>query len=236
MEVLPTDPTARVKLGLINQAKEKIAQLKYDFRDEALRKSVFIVVYGTRAKQTKKILTEQFGVRDGSPRNMVAKIVDKLDAGLYNNRQLHPSVIDMSSAVLDDLASNIGVDHVPAFYYDGHKHAVQLNNRGDLERVLEKVVLEKVGGEIFAVDAVMDSLDQLIADEYDQPVLPVVMETTEDNVEKLSNDLKRITPNVFVMGAGVEAGAKADLKLGSKAKLDKGVIEKALVQIKNSLK
>jgi len=236
MEILPTDPTSRMKAGMINQAKQQIEQLKQDFRDEALRRSVFILVFGTKTKQTVKILKESFGVMSGSPRELASKVVDKIDKGLYDKKQLHPSVIDMSSTILDDIAKDLGVDYLPAFYYDGHVHAVQLNNREDLERVIEKTILAKVGGEIFALNAVMGSLDQLISDEYDQPVIPIVMEVQEEDVAKLKADLRNVSKNVFTMGAGVSADSTADLKLGAKAKLDKNVVQKALEQIKQNLK
>lgn len=236
MEILPTDPTARMKAGMVNQAKAQIEALKNDFRDEALRKSVFILVFGTRTKQTVKILNQSFGVMSGSPRALASKVVDKLDPALYDNKQLHPSTIDLASAILDDIAKDLGIDFLPAFYYDGHKHALQLNGREDLERILEKTILEKVGGEIFAVNAVMDSLDSLIDEEYDQPVLPIVMQVSEEDVPKLKADLSRVSANVFTMGAGVDKDSKADLKLSAKQKLDKTVVQKALEQIKQNLK
>ena len=104
MEVLPGDPTARVKAGMINQAKFQIEQLKEDFRDEAIRRSVVILVFGPRAAQTVKILNEDFDVKVGNPRSLASKVVDKIDKSLYDNKQLHPSVIDMATSILDDIA------------------------------------------------------------------------------------------------------------------------------------
>jgi hypothetical protein len=234
-EVLPGDPTARTKAGMINQAKFQIEQLKEDFRDEALRRSVVILVFGPRAAQTVKILNEDFDVKSSSPRALSSKVVDKIDKSLYDNKQLHPSVIDTATSVLDDIARDIGISYLPTFYYDGAKHAVQLTKREDLERVVEKAILDKVGGEIFLVNAVMSSIDELIDQEYNQPVLPIAMEVDPDDVAKLAEDLKRLTPNVFTMNVGA-GNTKADLKLTSKQKLDKGVVEKALIQIKENLK
>jgi hypothetical protein len=234
-EILPGDPTSRVKAGMISQARTQIASLRQDFRDEALRRSVFIVVFGKRSKETSKLLQEEFAVKVGSPRLLAEKIVNKIHPSLYMNKPLHPSVIDTASSIMDELARDLGIEHYPMFYYDGVKHAVQINGRKDLEILIENTLLEKVGGEIFAVNAVMDSLDGLIEEEYTSDVLPIVMETDEESVEKLSSDLRRITKNVFTMS--VSGGkTKADLKLSSKQKLDRETLEKALIEIKKNLK
>jgi len=235
MEILPTDPTARTKAGMVNQARQEIERLKQDFRDEALKRSVFILVFGSRADKAAKILKENFGVLNGSPSLLTAQIIEKLDAGLYNNKQLHPSVIDLSSTVLDGLATELGIDFVPPFYYDGHKHAVMLKSREDLDKVLTTVILEKVGGEIFAVNAIMANLKTMIEEEYSQPVIPMVMEIDGEMAAKMKTDLQRINKNVFTMNVG-GADQAADLKMTAKQKLDKNVIEKALIQIKQNLK
>jgi hypothetical protein len=234
LEVLPGDPTARTKAGMINQAKTQIENLKHDFRDEALRRSLFIVVFGKKARELSAVLQKEFAVKSASPRLLTSKIVDQISPSLYDNKQLHPSVIDSASSILEDLSRDMGVEHLPAVYYDGSKHAVQLKNRADLEKLLETLLLEKVGGEIFGINAVMNSLDDLIETEYSAPVLPMVIEVSEEGASKLVSDLSRLSKNVVTISAGSEV--KANLKLGAKAKIDTETVEKLLTEIKNNLK
>jgi hypothetical protein len=234
LEILPGDPTSRTKAGMVNQAKEQIAALKNDFRDEALRRSLFIVVFGKKAKELSSILQNTFDVKSASPSLLTKKIVDKIEPSLYENRQLHPSVIDIASSVLDTLSGDMGISHVPAIYYDGMKHTVQISDRSDLESLLETLLIEKVGSEIFGINAVMASLDSLIEVGYTAPVLPMVLEVEEKNLTKVVADLNRLTSNVVTVSAGGEA--KANLKLGAKAKLDAETVEKLLTEIKNNIK
>jgi len=234
MEILAGDPTARTKAGMINQAKVQIENLKQDFRDEALRRSVFIVIFGKKSRELSSILQEEFNVKSASPRLLAKQIVDKIEPSLYDNKQLHPSVIDLASSILDDLSKDMGVSHVPALYYDGNKHAVQLTGRSSLEGLLERLLLEKVGGEIFGISAVMSVLDTLIDEEYSSSVLPMVLETDEESLPKLVEDLGRLSKNVVTVSAGGEA--KANVKIGAKVKLDTESVEKLLTEIKNNLK
>jgi len=85
------------------------------------------------------------------------------------------------------------------------------------------------------VNAVMSSLDDLIEQEYNQPVLPIAFKVEAEDLEKLTADLKNFTKNVFTMNVS-GGNVKADLKLTSKQKLDSSVVEKALIKIKENLK
>lgn len=230
----PGDPTSRTKAGMINQAKIQLEQLRQDFRDEALRKAVFIVVYGKKSREVSKLMTEEFDVKAGSPRILAKKVVDRIpDPSLYDNRMLHPSVIDACSSILDDLAKDMGITYLPTFYYDGLKHAVHLTCKADLEKVVEATILNGVGGEIFAISAIMDTIDSLIEEGYTSPVLPIVLETTEEDSVKLTEDLLKLNSNVFRVSTSGEA---ADLKLPSKTKVDSAAIQKVLVEIKQNIK
>jgi len=235
-EIDPNDKTARFKYGMINQAKQQISVLKTSLRDEIFKNAVYVVVTGTKAKKMADYMRNDFSILDASPDLLGNEIVAQLSPTVYSDVPMHASVIEMITTVLDQITKEIGIIHYPAIIYSSEKHSVHLKNKQALVDLVNETLVRVIGSEIFAIYAAYRAMENMLADgEYDQPVVPFVVEVSESLVDQLSADLKNVNKNVFVVNAGGDA--KADLKLNSKSKdISKETVAKLLTEIKNNLK
>jgi|WetSurMetagenome_2_1015567.scaffolds.fasta_scaffold98449_3 hypothetical protein len=233
LEIKEGDPTSRTKLGMVAQAKLEVEALKRDYRDAVLRSMVILVATGPRALSAKDILVTEFGMNDGSPSTLTKKISSKIDTSLYLNKTMHNSAIDVASNIMDGLAKEMDIWSYPAFYYDSRKHNIHLNSEEDLQTILEDILLESVGGEVFAIHAGNNIYSSLLDASFEGPVVPVVMVVREEKAAKLIADLNKVTRNVFHINTDPKKKI-GDFSITSK-KLDNESLEKILTQIKQSL-
>jgi len=200
-EVGPVE-TSAARMGRYRNAVEQVEMLTKEYTRELLRKACFILVTGSEKEEFANLASEKFECLTSEADALYVELVSKIDQTLFSGKQNVSELLEVTSRVLEDKATEIGISVYPMLQFK-QQYEKQINTREDFLSVLKTAINEQVGGEIVGIDAASRLTETAIARNFLAPVAPIVLTTNDlDLFIKLSSDLERLTPRVFNVVAG----------------------------------
>jgi hypothetical protein len=234
-----SDPNSRrTRLGQISRAKEDVAEMTSQYREELSRRAAFILVTGKQADLYSQLASgDLFGCFSVNPESFYEDLVNKIPERLYLNQPSSPSLFDHLGVHFEDRALEIGVLGYPALLFEA-KYKKTLKSKEDMLNLTKRAFNDKVGGEVVAVDAIARITDKAVALEFSSKVCPIVLATNDvELVKELEQGIKRtLTDRVFVVATGTKIDKSISSIAFDKIKtVDEKSVEENLLKIRKHL-
>lgn len=214
--------THTVSVGLIRRAKEDLDGLRNDYKNEVRRRVVFILPIGDGVAKFTELSTKEFGCFDVDAEGPYKDSIKNINPVFYTNVPLSSSTLTMAANAFQDVADEIGLISYPMVLFK-NEYSRMLQTQQDLLSIVKEAFNTDMGSEIVGHYAIHKASEMGIEEGFDGKIMPVIL-TTNDTalVELLSDKLKTITNNVFVVA--------------TKENVVEKDIEKILTNIKKNIK
>lgn len=232
-EVLPEPvETYTVRKGRKRNAEEQLSQLQEEYFKSLLVGSIFILTIGNKSSEFSELAVNKFGCFSVSADSLYVDLVNRMDSSLFLGKESTSSLFGILSRHLEDVANETGIVSYPMLQFKS-KYNRTIHTKEDFVSLAKEAINEQVGGEISGIYAVKKVLPEAILRNHKDLLTPIVM-ATEDMAlaQVLSESLKAITPNTFL----ILAGKARPLKGATLVKeVDETSTKQALLKIKESV-
>jgi len=232
------DPFAqRTKLGQIKRAKEDLKDLYLEYRTELKQRAAFVILTGSKKEEFSALAEKDFGCFFLDADTFYLSILEKVPARLYTNFTASPTLFDHIGARFGDMAQDIEIIGHAAFLFES-KYKKVLKDKNDALELMKRAFNDKIGGEVVGLDAIHRVAARAVNEDFSEKTVPIILQTDDELlVKELARDLKRLTPNVFVVSIGTKVGK--DIKNISTASIKtvtEESVKQSLLKIKENLR
>lgn len=226
--------TLGARRGRQRQAVEQLTVLKEDYARELLRTSVFVIATGTLADEF-CAAAEKFNGFVNDPEEFYNDLASRVNPALYENKTTVSNMFDVLGRHLEDKMRELGVLEYPQMIMKAH-YSRTIKDVKDFAALVKESINEQVGAEVVGLQASKSSVDRAIERKHAGSTTLMLLPTQDETLGlALMKDLKRITPNVFVVGCGnkIPKGLKDAADEHAIKKINEEALENVLKNIKN---
>lgn len=197
------DPRVRsYKKGQIMSAKERLEGLYLEYKNEILKRSVFILVTGNESDKFIKIAEKKFKCFSLEADVMFSEIVDKISPQLYENKTLNAAIFDVVGNVLEDRMKELDIVSYNSLMFSS-KFYKNIKDKKEMVEAIREAVSDIVGGEVIGMDALERVSKKAVNKQYKSRIVPILLRTdNEQFIIKMSDSIRLINPRVVRVAAG----------------------------------
>lgn len=221
-----TNNTRPVREAQKRAAQEALQGLKNDCRKLLLSSAVYLVVTGPQTNELMELANNEPKCFGSDSEALYNKILARVDPRAYENKQFVPSILDTISNSLEEVALDCGIQSYPMLRFKA-EYSKTITSKEQLLDIVKDAVNTNVGGEMVGIFTVSNVLDQIVERRHIESFVPVVLSAADEQLAiTLSKDLKRLSPNTFLVTTGKPTKATKglqnmiNLKEASKEALD----------------
>lgn len=226
--------TYNVKLGLLRQAKQKLEDLKQQYKVAVSNRVAYILAVGSESGELVKRSVKDFGVIEYDANTMVDDLIKDIPEEFYVGKTMSSAILDMVTNHLYTKVEDIKIENMPTALYYEARYNNTINSKEDLARDVKMILNEQVGKELMAFDAVHKASVKALEEEFSGKIVPVMINATEENIADIGRSLSSTTKNVFVVSSGEVSDKIKESSLAYLEKLTKKEIENALVSVQKN--
>lgn len=183
-------------------AVESLKDLKNEYRKMVLQTAVYLVVTGSQAEELGELAKNESKCFSSDAESLYKKVLSKVDVRAYENKQFVPAILDTISNHLEDVALECGIQSYPMLRFTP-KYSKTITKQEELLEIIKDAINVSVGGEMVGIYTVSQVLEDAIKRGHAEAFVPVILTATDENLAvTLSKDLKRLSPNTFLVTAG----------------------------------
>lgn len=229
--------TLSARRGRKNQAIEELKRLKSEYRKEMLKTSIFIIAVGSTKDDFTKISTEEFGLFTTDPEEYYSDLAKRVHPTLYLDKQGVSNVFDVLGRHLEDKMNELDILEYNQLLFKSEYSQV-LKSEEEFKTLIKRAINKQIGSEVVGIQSVDTLLTKAIDNNYSSTITPIVLPTNDETLAtELFQDLKRLTPKVFMVVSGESTKSKETLDNCIILRdNNKKTVEAALNKIKKSIK
>ena len=204
------------KKGQVQSAKEKLEKLYIDYKNEILKRAVFILVTGSESNSFSQIASEEFRCFSVLGETMFKEIVDEIHPQLYEKKTASSSMFEVIDNILEKKMKQFDVMSYNSLMFDA-KFQKRINNKPDMITLAKRAIVEIVGGEIVGLDALERVSKEGVNKNYSSKIVPILIHSEDAGlIVNLARDLRKLNPRVVTILAGESSVSDEILKPISK--------------------
>jgi len=217
------------KKGQIRSAKERLEGLYIDYKNEMLKRAIFILVTGNKSELFAEIAEKDFKCFKVDGKEFFKEIVNELHPEIYEGKKMNASVFDIVGNVLEDKMKRLDIMSYDSLRFTTDYSRV-VKNKNEMVNLVKDAVVNIVGGEVVALDALEKVAARAVNDNYKSKLVPILIHTNDENfVTSVSDNFRVLTPKVVRVSAG---DVKTDINpISSIEEITKETVEEALKKI-----
>jgi len=190
------------KKGQVSSSKERLEGLYLDYKNEILKRSVFILVTGEDSDKFTKIATKKFKCFSLEADVMFTEIVDQLSPQLYENKTLSSSVFDIIGNVLENRMKQLDIVSYNSLMFSS-KFSRTIKDKQEMIQAVREAVSEVIGGEVIGMDALERVSKDAVNKNYKSRIVPILLRTDDEQfIMKMSDSIRLVNPRVVRVAAG----------------------------------
>lgn len=228
--------TRRMRLGNINQAKEKLEGLNLEYRKAIMANAIFILSAGKSAQTFTEIAEKSGGCFAVDAEDFYMDLIKDVPEQLYVEKTVSGNLLEFISNNLEEKARSLNIVSYPGLVMES-KYKKVLKTKEDLLALTKTLINEKVGAEMVGIDAVDRIVKRVLKSKGSGKKVPIVVQVSDDAiVETLARGLKRsITRKTFVITSGEENDQKLlDISFETVNDVTEENVEKTLMKLNKS--
>lgn len=202
IDIDAVDPRVREHTkGRVRRAKDQLEQLYVQYKNEILRRSVFILSTGQNAKAFANIAEEEYKCFKIDGDSFYKDIVDQLHPDLYEGKTVNSSVFEVLNNLLEDRMKNLDVISYNSLMFDT-RYQRTVKDKNEMIQVAREAITDVIGGEVLGLDALERVSQEAVNKEYKSKMVPIVIYSEDEEfVKKASEQVKNLTTKVFVVNS-----------------------------------
>lgn len=217
------------KKGQVKSAKHKLEGLYIEYKNELLKRAVFILVTGDGAGEFAELAESEFKCFATDGDALFKEIVEELNPQLYTDKMANGALFDIVSNILENKLKNLDIVEYNELMYNT-KYSRHLKNKEDCIQLVKEAVTEIVGPEIIGLNALEKVTQEAVNVGYKKRSVPIVIFNKDEQfVVDISPRLRNLNPRVVRVAAGklgMDINAKVIIK-----NIDTKSVGKALQEI-----
>lgn len=224
--------------GRINQAIQRLGDLRREYAESLLQSAVFIIVAGAKRSEFEAIATgEKFGLFSSDPESFYTDLANRVHPTLYTGNASPSNLFDVLGRHLEDKMREVGVEQYNQIIFR-EKYITKMSNAQEFAQVIKAAINEQIGSEIVGIQAANSIVEKAIAGGHSAKTTPIVLSTGDVNLALLlSSDLGKLTPRVFLVNAGKSTKELRSVEEAINLKeVTEDSVKATLDQIKNSIR
>jgi hypothetical protein len=187
------------KKGQVRRAKEVLEDLYVQYKNELLKRSIFILVSGQNAQAFANIAEEDYKCFKVDGDEFYKSIVDELSPQLYEGKTVNSSVFEAMSNVMEDKMRDLDVVSYNSLMFQA-KYQVTVDNKKDMIKVAKDAITDIIGGEVLGLDAIERVGRQAVNKGYASKMVPIVIYNDDvEFISKAAEQIKNLTTKVVVI-------------------------------------
>lgn len=217
------------KKGQVESAKHRLEGLYIDYKNELLKRAVFILVTGEESSQFADIAKEEYSCFSTDGKVMFKEIVDQLSPDLYVDKTVNAPIFDVVGNILEDKMKMLDIVSYNSLIFNA-KYQKTVKTKGDMVDVVKEAISDIVGGEVIGLDALERVTSEAVNKNYKSGIVPILIHSNDENfILNISDSLRKLNPRVVRVAAGK---TENDINpLVSTSKTDENQVGKALKEI-----
>lgn len=197
-----TNSTRAMREGNRRAARESLADLKQEYRKQLLTSASYVVVSGSQSKELEAAIESESLALTVDSEEFYQELLSKIDERSYMNRPVDGTFFNALANSIEDIAREIGIKSYPQILFKSEYHQI-ISSKDQVLKLLKLIVNKDLGSELIGIHAVNKVMDKALKREQADSFTPLFL-TAEDKTLALalSNDLGRLSSNVFLVCAG----------------------------------
>ena len=190
------------KKGQVESAKSRLEGLYIDYKNELLKKAIFILVTGDESSQFAEIAKEEYKCFSVDGKILFKEIVSELNPDLYVDKVINASIFDVIGNILEDKMKRLDIISYNSLIFNS-KYGRTVKTKGDMIDVVKEAVSEIVGGEVIGLDALERITLDAVNSNYKSGIVPILIHSNDEQfIIDISDSLRKLNPRVVRIGAG----------------------------------
>lgn len=190
------------KKGQVEAAKETLEKLYIDYKNELLKRSIFILVTGSESNKFADLANTKGKTFSLDAKVLFKDIVSELNPELYLNKTANAPLFDIVSNVLEKKMKNLDVMSYNSLVFN-QKYLRNIKNKTDMEEVVKEAIIDIVGGEVVGLDALERITKTAVNNNYKSRIVPILLHNEDDRfISDISTTLRSLNPRVIRIVAG----------------------------------
>ena len=202
IDIDAVDPRVREHVkGRKRRAKDQLEQLYVEYKNEILKRSVFIMATGQNARSFANIAEEEYKCFKIDGDTFFKDIVDKVHPDLYKGKTVNSSVFEVLNNLLEDRMKDLDVISYNSLMFDT-RYQKTVKDKNELIQVARDAITDIIGGEVLGLDALERVSREAVNIEYKSKMVPIVIYSEDEKfIKKASEQVKNLTTKVFVVNS-----------------------------------
>jgi hypothetical protein len=194
---------ARVyKKGQVDSAKARLESLYIEYKNEVLKRAIFIMVTGEQSEDFAGIAEDEYKCFKVDGKIFYKEIVDQLSPDLYLNKNLNAPILDVVGNVLETKMKSLDVTSYPSLAFNT-KYAKVIKTKTEMVDTIKDVINDGVGGEIVGLDALERVAKEAVNKNYDKGLVPILIYSKDENfITGICDHIRLINPRIARIAAG----------------------------------
>lgn len=189
------------KKGQVERAKEDLENLYIEYKNEMMKRTVFILTTGDQSSAFAD-LSQEFNCFTVNADDFYVDIAKKVSKDFYMNKNVNASVFDVLNNLLEDKMKQLDIISYNQIFFNS-KYQRHIKTEGEFLDVVKHSITDNLGGEVVGLDALEKVCKEAVNKGYKSRVVPVVLHTKDELlISKLSNDIIKVNPRVVLLTAG----------------------------------
>lgn len=227
--------TIGTRRGRKARAQEELKMLRQEYSDLLLKGALFIIAVGTKSAEFNEMAENEGNCLRAGAEDLFEELATRVHPDLYTNKSSTSNLFDVVGRHLEDKANELGISEYPQLIMND-RLSRHVTDKADFVQLLKQALVQQVGGELVGINAIRSITDKAIAANHKAAITPVVLTTTDEAFAlMLMPDLRRLTPNAYLVVAG-ESDVSQLPGVINVAEVNAKSVKAALKQIKNNLK
>lgn len=209
-----------LKIAKVRRAKEDLETLFEEYKTELMNRCFFILSCGENRDEF-NVLASEYGCYTKDMTEVAGRVAGEISEDWHGRERFNPTMVDACNDILTDIAYEVGIQSMPQLVFD-NKWSVDVSTKEKFRDVLNKIILEKIGGEFLGYYTMHHASKEFFQEDYDSKYIPIIISCEKEFCDNLRKDLAIITPHIFVVE--------------TKETVDSKGVEKTLKAIRKNLK
>lgn len=220
------------KKGQVMSARERLEKLYVDYKNEVLKRSIFILTTGSDAGAFANIAEEKYKCFTLEAKTMYKEVVKEIDSQLYQGKMANASLFDVVESILEKRLKLLDIVSYNSLMFNS-KYQKTIKDEAGMVDLVTNAVNDIIGGEIIGLDALERVSKVAVNKKYKSKIVPILIYSQDEHlISSLSRDIKRVSSKVVTVKAGEAEGKSLNPMVSlEKESIDEESVGEALKKI-----
>lgn len=190
------------KKGQVEAAKAKLEGLYIDYKNELLKRAIFILVTGPDNATFANVAESEYKCFSLDGKTLFKEIVSEISPEVYEGKTMNAPIFDIVSNVLEDKMKRLDIMSYNSLIFDTRYQRV-VKNKGEMVDLVGQAIAGIIGAEVIGLDALERITLKAVNSNYKSGIVPILLHSDDEGfIVGISESLRKLNPRVVRVAAG----------------------------------